>query len=48
MLQHGKVAQRGTHQEMIQVDGLYRELIQAQGALTDYTASDAAKSAGAA
>ena len=48
VLQHGKVAQRGTHQEMIQVDGPYRELIQAQGALTDYTASDAAKSAGAA
>ena len=48
VLQHGKVAQRGTHQEMIQVDGPYRELIQAQGALTDYTAGDAAKSAGAA
>lgn len=46
VLQHGKVAQRGTHQEMVQVDGPYRELIQAQGALGDDGASSKEKSAG--
>lgn len=32
MLDHGKVAERGTHREMIQHDGPYRRLIEERAA----------------
>ena len=35
MLEHGRVAQQGTHEQLLQAEGLYRRLWHIQTALED-------------
>jgi len=37
VMQHGQIVERGTHTELLQSDGLYRRLYEAQSGATDAT-----------